>query len=43
MKEVTVKRWLLFFMISLFISGATAIPVDVELNTLLQIFPGNSI
>ncbi|MDB5196388.1 MAG: hypothetical protein JWP88_759 [Flaviaesturariibacter sp.] len=43
MKEDTIKKWLLFFMISLFISGATAIPVDLELRGLLQTFPGDTV
>jgi hypothetical protein len=43
MKEKGIKRLLLFFMINLFISGATAIPVDAELTFLLKTFPGDSI
>lgn len=43
MEEKGIKRLLLFFMISLFISGATAIPVDAEHAFLLNTFPGNSI
>ena len=31
-----VKRGLLFFMLALFISGLTAIPIDAELSTLLS-------
>lgn len=38
-KELTIiRRWLLFFMIALFLSGVTAIPVDAELSFLLQRF-----
>jgi hypothetical protein len=43
MKEKGIKRVLLFFMISLFISGVTAIPVDAELAYLLNTFPGDSV
>jgi len=32
-----VRRWLLFFMIALFLSGATAIPVEAELSFILKI------
>ncbi|MCW3074334.1 MAG: hypothetical protein JWP69_1403 [Flaviaesturariibacter sp.] len=42
MKEKGIKRLLLFFIVSLFISGATAIPVDAELAFLLKTFPGDS-
>jgi hypothetical protein len=40
----TVKRLIIFFMIMLFISGATAIPIDTELTWLLKfVGPGTSI
>ena len=38
-KEIKIIRWLLgFFIISLFLSGLTAIPVDAELSFLLRFF-----
>lgn len=37
-----VKLCLLLFIISLFISGVTAIPIDAELNFLLHFIPGNT-
>lgn len=41
-KEITIiRRWLVFFMISLFLSGLTAIPVEKELAFLTRFFsPG---
>jgi hypothetical protein len=38
----TVKRLIIFFMIILFLSGLTAIPMDAELSWLLRSFPGDS-
>lgn len=38
-KEIrSIRRWLIFFMISLFLSGLTAIPVEQELAFLTQFF-----
>lgn len=38
-KEIgNIRRWLVFFMISLFLSGLTAIPVEQELAFLTQYF-----
>ena len=38
-KEIKIIRWLLgFFIISLFLSGLTAIPVEAELSFLLRFF-----
>ena len=33
------KAWMIFFMISLFLSGLTAIPVEAELNLATRFFP----
>src|SRR6476619_2136966 len=33
------RRWLLFFMLALFLSGLTAIPAETELEFLTQFFP----
>ena len=33
----------MFFIVALFVSGATAIPIDGELNLLLRLVPGNSV
>ena len=42
-KKIRIIRYLLvFFIASLFISGATAIPVDAELSYLLRLFPPDS-
>lgn len=42
-KRITeVKRWLIFFMIALFLSGLTAIPLEKELAFLTRIAPYNS-
>ena len=46
MKERKIKLirgLLLFFMIALFLSGLTAIPIDAELSWLLKTFPGNNL
>jgi len=37
--EKEIKRWLVFFMIALFLSGLTAIPLETELNFLSPFFP----
>ena len=37
-----IKRLLAFFIIALFLSGATAVPIDSELSALLKIFSGES-
>lgn len=46
MKEVKlnneIKNWLRFFMIALFLSGLTAIPLETELEILNRFFPMNS-
>lgn len=34
-----IRRWLIFFMVALFISGATAIPLETELDILRRLFP----
>ncbi|MBI3137077.1 MAG: hypothetical protein HYZ15_00670 [Sphingobacteriales bacterium] len=40
MKNRTIiRRWILFFIVALVISGATAIPVESELNFLTRVFP----
>ena len=42
-KEISqIRGYLTFFMIALFLSGATAMPVARELNFLIPIFPANS-
>lgn len=38
--ERAIRRWLLFFIISLIISGLTAFALETELNWLLRIWPG---
>ncbi len=38
----TIRLWLLFFMTALFLSGATAIPVDAELSWLLNRMPAET-
>jgi hypothetical protein len=46
MKERKIKLirgLLLFFIVALFLSGLTAIPIDTELAWLLKIFPGNNL
>ncbi|MEO8111060.1 MAG: hypothetical protein ABI594_13540 [Ginsengibacter sp.] len=40
---IKIKRLLAFFIIVLFLSGATAIPVEIELSTLLKIFSDKSL
>lgn len=37
-----IRRLIIFFIIILFLSGATAIPVDAELSFLLKFFPPDS-
>jgi hypothetical protein len=37
-----IRRWLVFFMIALFLSGLTAIPVEKELAFLTRIIPSDS-
>lgn len=34
-----IRAWLIFFMVTLFLSGLTAIPVEAELEFLCRIFP----
>ena len=42
--ERQIKRWIIFFMLMLFLSGITAIPLETELNFLSGFFPfGSSI
>lgn len=42
-KEIkTIRRWIIFFMISLFLSGLTAIPLEIELAWLCQQVSPNS-
>jgi hypothetical protein len=42
-KTVQIRRLLLIFMIGLFVSGATAMPVDKELTWLLSFVPPESV
>lgn len=35
----SIRRWLIFFMIALFLSGLTAIPAEAELSFLCRLFP----
>ena len=35
----TIRRWIIFFMIMLFVSGLTAIPAETELSFLSRCFP----
>lgn len=42
-ERIKIKRLLAFFIIVLFLSGATAIPVDIELSALLKIFSVESL
>lgn len=37
-----IKNWIIFFMISLFLSGLTAIPIETELEFLSRFFPMGS-
>jgi hypothetical protein len=43
MKEIKIKKeindWLIFFMVTLFLSGLTAIPLETELNFVSGFFP----
>lgn len=39
----TIQRWILFFMIMLFLSGLTAIPLEAELDFLSGFFPFGSV
>jgi hypothetical protein len=41
-EEQQIKRWLWFFIIVLFLSGATAIPAASELSFVLKIIPAES-
>lgn len=42
-KEISsIRRWLVFFMISLFLSGLTAIPVEQELTFLIRFFSADT-
>ena len=36
---IIIRRWLIFFMITLFLSGLTAIPVESGLSFLCRVFP----
>ena len=41
-KEIKIIRaWLLFFMLSLFVSGLTAIPLETELSFVLKMLPAD--
>lgn len=42
-ERTKIKRLLAFFITVLFLSGATAIPIDIELSALLKIFSGESL
>ncbi len=42
-ERIKIKRLLAFFIIVLFLSGATAIPIDAELSALLKIFSAESL
>ncbi len=37
-----IRRWIVFFMVSLFISGMTAVPIDPELSLVLQYCPADT-
>jgi hypothetical protein len=39
----TIRRWIIFFMIALFISGLTAIPAEAGLSFLSRCFPPDTI
>src|SRR5690349_7415596 len=39
----TIRRWIVFFMIALFFSGLTAIPVESELRIVTRFFPPGSV
>lgn len=38
-EKIIVRNWIKFFMVSLFISGVTAMPVERELNYIVSHFP----
>lgn len=38
-----IRRWLTFFILTLFLSGLTAIPVDPELSFVIKFFPPDTI
>jgi hypothetical protein len=38
----TIRRWIIFFMIILFLSGLTAIPAETELSFLSRCFPADT-
>jgi len=38
-KLTSIRRWMIFFMVSLFFSGLTAIPLEAELSFLTKCFP----
>lgn len=40
--KISIRQWLIFFMIVLFLSGLTAIPVERELKFLTEIFPAGT-
>lgn len=42
-ERIKIKRLLAFFIFVLFLSGATAIPIDAELSALLKIFSAGNI
>jgi hypothetical protein len=43
-KEIQlIRRWLIFFMIALFLSGLTAMPLETELAWLLQVLPAKAL
>ena len=37
-----IRRWLLFFMFMLILSGVTAIPIEWELSVITRFFPMDS-
>lgn len=42
-KTKTIRNWIIFFMISLFLSGVTAIPAETELAFLTRCFPPDTV
>lgn len=42
-KTALIRRWLIFFMAALFVSGATAIPLEAELEILRRLFPDGDV
>lgn len=42
-KITTIRRWIIFFMISLFLSGLTAIPAETELAWLCRQLPSDTL